>query len=131
MRHAFGDDEFRAIGLVRPIEHRVIGGSLGFDQLQRRVGAIAEQVGFGVGGKLGARFAHRRRDAVDRGIGDARGRHGRRIDRLALRRPFLCGEARASASVGNTSGLPAGVRAPRPSRRNAKPAATGATLAAA
>ena len=85
------------------------------------VGAVAQQVGLGVAGDLGAGRVQRRRDAVERGIGEARQRHGRGIDRLALPRPFRGDRVRrARGSAGPAASWP-GVRARRPSSSSAKP----------
>ena len=86
---AGGELEHRVVALLRPGEDRVPQLSLARDQGRRapRRDNKADRIRHKRRGR--ARRRPVRRDPVDRGVGEAGQRHGARIDRLALRIPFV------------------------------------------
>ena len=86
--HSLRQNEPPAEPRFCPGEHRPPGGVLPLDERLRTVGPVEQQVVAGIGGDIVGDLAGAGRHRVDRGIGDASERHGRRVDLLALRGPF-------------------------------------------
>ena len=119
--------EHDVVALLRPGEDRVPELRLARGQRRRPFGAVAEQVGSRHKRRGRARTPPASgRDPVDRGVGEAGQRHRARVDRLALRVPFVgdrFGErvGRRRERRGARASSPAGRRAgcARPRRRAA------------
>ena len=76
------------MALAQEGQERVPGRALRVDERRGIAGAVANEVGSRIFGRVGLHLGHPRRDAVDRGIDEPRQRHARRIDLFVLRHPL-------------------------------------------
>ncbi len=115
-------------GFGGPVQQRVPGGGLAGGQCGRAIGPVAQEIGLAIGGKHVHHLGLLEGQLVDGGI-------GRRVQGIVAGSTLpVCAShsaamACASASVGTTSGVLAGVFTGRPSSRTVKPPSQGSAVA--
>ncbi len=96
MHDAFRQAERCVEGLLGPGEHRVPQPGLPRHEPFRAIGAVAQEIGAGMGENVVDHPVPLARHPVDRGVGELGERHGLGVDMRALRPPFVRDRLRQS-----------------------------------